>query len=252
MIVYRFRSKNIIYDSYLPKKQNGKVILYVPGLPGHPRKKALGEALAKKGFIFFEMRYPGSWESDGNFTFDNCVKSISKAYIFILKGRAIELRRNILRKWDTKKIILLGSSFGGGVVLSSRIRSPLQLVVLAPITNLNHLRKSLYILSTGDDDLYTLLTRGYKNVYRGLTRKDWNNFLAGKTLINPEKNIQNLKNKRLLIIQGAGDDVIMPIHTEQYVASLRDKKIDITSITIKGVSHGSTLEQAALRYLLKI
>src|SRR4030042_1127677 len=142
MIIYRLKSKNVIYDLYLPKKDNGRGILYVPGLPGNPRK------------------------------------------------------------------IFLGSSFGGGCILSSHIKKPLTFVLLAPVTKLQHIKDSLFILPNGDDDLFYLLSAGYTNAYRKLSKKDWHNFLNGKTLINPENNIHNLKNKNLIFVQGTADDVI--------------------------------------------
>ncbi|OGY41593.1 MAG: hypothetical protein A2Y82_01215 [Candidatus Buchananbacteria bacterium RBG_13_36_9] len=212
MIIYRLKSKNVIYDLYLPKKDNGRVILYVPGLPGHPRKKFLGEIFAANGFTFFEMRFPGSWESYGKFTMDNCVKSMKEAYAFIQKGAGIELRKGTRKEWRHNKIIFLGSSFGGGVILSSHIKKPLTFVLLAPVTKLQHIKDSLFILPNGDDDLFYLLSAGYTNAYRKLSKKDWHNFLNGKTLINPENNIHNLKNKNLIFVQGTADDVIQSTH----------------------------------------
>lgn len=252
MIVYRLKPKNITYDLYLPKKSNSKVVLYVPGLPGHPRKKILGETFATNGFTFLEMRFPGSWESDGKFTIDNCVKSLEEAYKFIQKGTGIELRRDVRKEWLHGQIIFFGSSFGGGVVLSSRIKDPLTFVLLAPVTKLQHLKDSLFTLSSGDDDLFHLLSRGYSNVYRGLTKKDWENFLNGNTLLNPENNLNNLKNKKLLFIQGTDDDVIQNTHTAQYMKELRDKQIEAKFVSVSGAGHGGDLEEKAIQTLLEI
>ncbi len=250
MIVYRFKSKNIVYDLYLPKKNNGKVILYVPGLPGHPRRKTLGEIFVANGFTFFEMRFPGSWESNGKFTMDNCVKSLEEAYVFIRGGVGVELRRNTKKEWVHDNIILLGSSFGGGVILSSRIKDPITFVLLAPVTKPQHIKDSLFILPSGSDDLFHLLSEGYANVYRGLIEKDWSNFLDGKTLINPEKNIDNLKNKNLLFIQGTDDGVIQSAHTDEYVKELQDARVNIKLISVQGGGHGGGLEEKAVQILV--
>ena len=250
MIVYRLKSKNIVYDLYLPKKDNGKLILYVPGLPGHPRRKTLGEIFAASGFTFFEMRFPGSWESDGKFTMDNCVKSLEEAYAFIQEGAGVELRRNMKKEWVHDKIIILGSSFGGGVILSSNIKDPLTFALLAPVTKLQHVKDSLFILPSGVDDIFYLLSEGYANVYRGLTEKDWSNFLDGKTLINPEKNIDNLKNKKLLFVQGTDDEVIQSTHTAEYVKELQDAEVDVKLISVQGAGHGWDLEEKAVQILV--
>lgn len=250
MIVYRLKSKNIVYDLYLPKENNGKAILYVPGLPGHPRKKILGEMFASNGFTFFEMRFPGSWESNGKFTMDNCVKSLEEAYAFIQGGAGVELRRDTKKEWAHDKIILLGSSLGGGVVLSSHIKDPLTFVLLASVTKLQHIKDSLFILPSGGDDLFHLLSEGYSNVYRGLTKKDWSNFLDGKTLINPEKNVDNLKNKNLLFMQGTDDDVIQSTHTAEYVKEIQDAGVNVKFISVQGAGHGGDLEEKAVQILM--
>lgn len=252
MIIYRLRSENIAYDLYLPKKSNGRVILYVPGLPGHPRKKTLGATFADRGFTFFEMRFPGSWESDGEFTMDNCVKSLEEAYVFIQGGIGVELRRNARKEWMHDNMILLGSSFGGGVILSSHIKDPLTFVLLAPVTKLQNVKDSLILLPSGTDDLFHLLSKGYANAYRGLTERDWADFLNGKTLINPEKNIENLKSKKMIFVQGTADDVILSTHTAEYVAMLKDSGVDAELISIENAGHGEDLEEKAVQALVNI
>src|SRR5579872_2981273 len=107
MIIYRLKSANIIYDLYLPERDNGKTILYVPGLPGHPRRRTLGESFASNGFTFFEMRFMGSWERDGTFSMENCIKSLNEAYNFIKSGNSKEMRRNVSKEWSTENIIVI-------------------------------------------------------------------------------------------------------------------------------------------------
>jgi|GEM_PF-3163548 len=252
MIIYRLKSESVTYDLYLPEKSNGKVILYIPGLPSHPRKKSLGESTTAQGFTFFEMRFPGSWESDGEFSMDNCVKSLEEAYVFIKKGSAIELRREAKKEWSHDDIILMGSSFGGGVALSTRIIDSLTIVLLAPVTKLQNVKNSLLILPSGKDDLFNLLTQGYAEVYRGLNAEDWSNFLEGKTLINPESNMSNLKNKRLLFVQGSSDSVIQSEHTEEYFKLLQNNGIDAKLIKIANAGHGSDLEDKAFSSLMEM
>ncbi len=179
MIIYRLKSEYVAYDLYLPEKSNGKTVLYVPGLPGHPRKRTLGESFASKGFAFIEMRYIGTWESDGVFTMENCLKSLDEAYSFARGGSGTELRRGVKKVWSSENVIFMGSSFGGGVILSSHIKDPLTFVLLAPVTDIKKIKESAVILPSGDDDIYTLIANGYANVYRGLTKKDWTNFMNG-------------------------------------------------------------------------
>ena len=249
MIIYRLKSKTIIYDLYLPQQPNGKVILYVPGLPGHPRKRDLGESFAANGFTFFEMRFQGSWESDGVFTMDNCVASLTEAYNFVQKGVGMELRRGVEKTWAHNEIILFGNSFGGGVILSSDIKDQLTCVLLAPVTKIKNIKDSVVVLPSGKDDLYSLLTDGYANVYRGLIESDWNNFLNGKTLINPENNFENLMNKKLLFVQGDSDTTILPVDTNNFVKELQNRGIDAKVVSVIDAGHGSDLEDKSIDLL---
>ncbi|MDP3729773.1 MAG: prolyl oligopeptidase family serine peptidase [bacterium] len=251
MIVYRLKSKNIVYDLYLPEQDNGKVVLYVPGLPGHPRKSKLGETFAVNDFTFFEMRFPGTWESDGKFSMDACVGSLEEAYAFIRNVSAVELRREVEKKWTCDEVIFMGSSFGGGVVLSSKIKDPLTFILMAPVTSFGTLKNSLMPLSSGEDDLFHLLKEGYANVYRGLTKKDWQNFLNGKTLINPEANLENLKNKKLIFVQGSSDTVIKSDDTDEFVKKLEIAGVQPKLIMVPGAGHGGDLEDKAVDALVR-
>jgi fermentation-respiration switch protein FrsA (DUF1100 family) len=249
MIIYRLKSENIVFDLYLPEMSNGKVILYVPGLPGHPRKRDIGERFAKEGFSFFEMRFAGSWESDGVFTMDNCVASLHEAYSFVQKGTGTELRRCVEKTWAHDEIILFGSSFGGGVILSSDIEDPLTCVLLAPVTKIKNIKDSVVLLPSGKDDLFSLLSNGYAHVYRGLTELDWDNFLNGKTSINPENNFVNLKNKKLLFVQGSSDTTILSGDTEAFVEELQGQGVNAHIVTVHDAGHGSDLEDKSIELL---
>lgn len=252
MIIYRLKSQNVVYDLYLPEKSNGKTVLYVPGLPGHPRKRTLGESFANKGFVFIEMRYIGTWESDGVFTMQNCLKSLDEAYSFAKGGTGIELRRGVKKEWSTGSIIFMGSSFGGGVILSSYIKDSLTFVLLAPVTDLKKIKESAVILPSGDDDIYNLIVNGYANVYRGLTKKDWTDFMNGESAINPEKNLGNLKNKRLIFVQGKKDMTISHADTDEFVSKLRRDGVNAEFVSVENAGHGSDLEDQSSDAIAKI
>ena len=69
-MTFRTRFKHQIVAEFLPptrprKKQ--KVIILCDGMPSMPRKQALMEFLAAKGYWVFYPRYRGSWESGGQF-----------------------------------------------------------------------------------------------------------------------------------------------------------------------------------------
>ena len=182
---------------------------------------------------------------------DNCVNSLEEAYKFIQGGEGTELRRLTKKTWGHEKIIFLGSSFGGGIILSSTIQEPLTFVLLAPVTKLKNIRDSLFMLPSGNDDLYQMISEGYPNVYRGLTKEDWVNFLNENTKINPEKNLPNLKNKDLLFVQGSKDNVIKDTDTTEYVKELENSGIKAKLILIPDAGHGGDLEDKSVQQLVK-
>jgi dipeptidyl aminopeptidase/acylaminoacyl peptidase len=69
-IMFRTRFKNEIVAEFLPPVREGKrarVIILCDGMPSIPRKQALVEFLASKGFWVVYPRYRGAWESGGDF-----------------------------------------------------------------------------------------------------------------------------------------------------------------------------------------
>jgi dipeptidyl aminopeptidase/acylaminoacyl peptidase len=67
---FRTRFKKEIVAEFLPParpRKRQKVIILCDGMPGMPRKQALMEFLAAKGYWVFYPRYRGSWESGGKF-----------------------------------------------------------------------------------------------------------------------------------------------------------------------------------------
>ncbi|MBU6232068.1 MAG: prolyl oligopeptidase family serine peptidase [Patescibacteria group bacterium] len=241
-----------MYDLYLPEKSNSKSILYVPGLPGHPRKRNLGEFFAENGFTFFEMRFIGTWESDGIFTMENCLKSLDEAYSFVKGGNGIELRRDVKKEWSAGSIVFMGSSFGGGVVLSTHIKDPLTFILLAPVADIKKIKESVVMLPSGNDDMYNLISKGYANVYRGLTKKDWMDFMNGESAINPDKNLGNLKNKRLVFVQGKKDTTVNHADTDEFVKKLRASGVNAEFVSVENAGHGSDLEDQSAEAIAKL
>ena len=249
MFGYRVRSKFNAYDLYLPPNHNGTIILFVPGLPGHPRKKDFAEKLVDRGYGFLEMRFWGSWESDGVFTIDNCLKSFLEAYNFAKKGKAKELRFGNKVVWRCRKVVVVATSFGGVVALSAPIKESYRMLLLAPLTHPRESKKSLRSVN-GSDDLFYLLTKGYRNAYRGLNKVDWSNFLSGASRLDPEKNIKYLRNKEIIIFHGTQDKVISPEESRRFIAWARTQGVKgIKYRLVRKAGHGSDLEKKGLKQI---
>lgn len=253
------KSKTLIYEIYLPetsKASNKKGVIYCPGLPDYPHKRPYAKKWTENGFTFLELRYMGSWESNGRFSPENCLKSIQEAVDFFKKGKAKELRQGSLLQWNIKEIILLGNSFGGAVILSALpiLKDINRAILLAPLIDISLLKQGLKIIEqdTKKDELYHLLKNGFSNVYRGLSLKSWQKFLQEKSLINPFKYTHQLISKKLLFVHGNQDHVVPIKATKRFVQKL--KKNGALGVELKVLptkEHGSGLRILSMNLVIK-
>lgn len=157
-----------------------------------------------------------------------------------------------MQRWPHRQIILLGSSFGATVILSTRFKEPLTYALLGPLTNLRSLRNSLVRVPSGEDDLYHLLKSGYAHVYRGLSQADWVDFLRGRSAVNPRVRVRFLKNKRIMLFQGTLDRVVHVRDTRSYVKRLTAKGLLAKMLLVPKAQHGADLERRSLTLLNKL
>lgn len=94
-------------------------VVLLHGLPGNERNTDLAHALRRGGWNVAFFHYRGAWGSEGNFSFVNAVED-AEAMIAYLKQEAPARSLRV----DSKRIVLVGHSLGGGVALIAGARSP--------------------------------------------------------------------------------------------------------------------------------
>ena len=112
------RNNGVKIDAkFFPTNKTAKApsVILLHGFPGNQSSPlGLAERLNNAGFNILVFNYQGSYSSEGNFSFDNCIDNVSTALNFLLDPK-IQTQYNI----DTSKIVVCGYSFGGTIAIES-------------------------------------------------------------------------------------------------------------------------------------
>lgn len=188
-------------------------VLLCHGYPGSEQNMDLAQTLRRVGFAVMTFHYSGSWSSDGDFSFSNCLEDTH---------RVLDEMLTHATKWqiDPKRIFVAGHSMGGlmaGHLLASRK----ELLCGVLITPFDVARLYLH----RDDaacrkNLQEVLDCGY-GWLRGISKENFQKELQEKAQeLLLEKLAPTLAKKSLLCI-GAEKDVDTPIAF--HVGPLRDR-----------------------------
>lgn len=97
--------------------QKHPTLLLLHGFPGNERNLDLAQVVRAHGWNVIYFDYRGSWGSQGQFSFENCVKDVKNVVSFC-KKYSDSLRI------DTANIVLFGHSMGGFVCLKALAELP--------------------------------------------------------------------------------------------------------------------------------
>ena len=156
----RIKYKDILIGVWL----NGNMgnIVISPGLPQYIDKHHLIiKRLSGMGYNIFTPRYIGSWESDGNFSLKNCIRTLDQTLEMVGLGRAVESYNVSEVIWSNSlPTYLIGFSFGALPVLL--LKTETKKILVCPFVNMEYHRGI-----NGVEDLertLQFLSRGYTNV----------------------------------------------------------------------------------------
>jgi hypothetical protein len=136
-MIFRVNHKGILIEVYKAKKDIGKCVIVIPGLPNQPQNLIYGQELSDKNLTIFQPRYIGSWESSGEFSLKNCLKTLNETIKLVKKQVAIESYNCKKINWKCKEITIIATSFGTSIQLSlDNYKDIDKLVSIAPLTNL--------------------------------------------------------------------------------------------------------------------
>lgn len=244
LFIYKKIALHFYYseDSIMNGKINSKnIFIYFPGLPQIIDKDFFVNKV-NKDTAFFSVYYLGSWLSGGNFTYENCKKTIELAIEFIKNKEGLKTFDNKLINWDYDNLYVIGYSFSANPIISAKIsKSDVKSVILfAPLLFL-HKKEVLEYLKNKKaiDNFYgfslfflEFLRRGYKFAFRGIENKSWDKYFSGK---EPKSFIKMNKNyPDVIIFHGKSDEKI------NYKSSLffqKEKCFKAKVILKDGVGH---------------
>lgn len=104
-----------MYRANGPQKHPTMLLLH--GLPGNERNLDVAQFVRSKGWNVLYFDYRGSWGSQGNFSFTNCVEDVVNVVEFCKKYQDS-------LKIDTSRIVLFGHSMGAWVCIKALEQLP--------------------------------------------------------------------------------------------------------------------------------
>jgi len=229
------RSNGVKLDAkFYPVNKTDKVptVILLHGFPGNQSSPlGLAEKLNSAGFNILVFNYQGSYLSEGNFSFDNCIDNVSAAFNF-LADPGNQARFKI----DTSKIVVCGYSFGGTVALESGMYND-KIRNIISIGNDDH---SVSLKKVAADSVFRKAYQGYvaksfgpEGPFRGDLKTQMELYLQNIDRYDLVKNAEKLKNKKVLFIVGWLDKTsYLEINTLPLYRKLQQLKAE--NISIKG------------------
>ena len=184
MIEFRTKINQIMIGIWL-NGDKGNVVL-APGMPQYLDKyHPFVEQMKRLEYNLFVPRYMGTYESDGEFSTMNSVKSLEATVKLAKKGTTEELYANKTLKWNNEKVYLIGFSYGS---LPSLLQGEgvNKTILVCPFAMIKyHLENS-----EGEDikKTFEFLERAYTNIYR----LNANDVVEDLKRIDPPKHKENL------------------------------------------------------------
>ena len=102
------------FGMFAAGKEKKETVILLHGLPGNERNLDLAQELRRNGRNVIYFNYRGSWGSQGEFLYSNCIEDVKEVMDFFSSS---ENSKKYRIKADS--YILFGHSLGGGIALLS-------------------------------------------------------------------------------------------------------------------------------------
>jgi dipeptidyl aminopeptidase/acylaminoacyl peptidase len=229
------------YSDDLQSDSEYRFMIVCPGLPGHPysRSPAKLERLIERGFVLFYPDYIGTWGSYGKMSWENCVDTVSQSIEFIKQGKGESAYDRSIISWRVKDIILVGGSFGGSVVLVAGAKSEDIGSIISVAAPTNWRDHSRIPEEPGEpiDELYNSIQRGWENLWRIPSKKEWDRLARGDVDLNPIDYIEELSDKNTLLIHGEVDNIVAARRSVELDQKLEGGKGKHELLILQGEGH---------------
>jgi hypothetical protein len=229
------RNNSVKLDAkFYPVNKTAKVptVILLHGFPGNQSSPlGLAEKLNTAGFNILVFNYQGSYLSEGNFSFDNCIDNVSAAFNFLADpGNQAQF------KIDTSMIVVCGYSFGGTIAIESGMYND-KIRNIISIANDDH---SVSLKKVAADSAYRkgyvqFIAKSFEPAgpFRGDLKAQMELYLQNVDRYDLVKNAEKLKSKRVLFIVGWHDKTsFLEVNTLPLYRKL--EQLNAESISIKG------------------
>jgi len=229
------RSNGIKLDAkFFPVNKSEKVptVILLHGFPGNQTSPlGLAEKLNSVGLNILVFNYQGSYLSEGNFSFDNCIENVGTAFNFLTEP-IHQKRFNI----DTSRIVVCGYSFGGTIAIESGMYND-KIRNIISIGNDDH---SVSLKKAAADSVYRkgyvqFIAKSFEPAgpFRGDLKAQMELYLQNVDRYDLVKNAESLKTKKILFIVGWQDKTsLLEVNTLPLYRKLQ--QLYAESISIKG------------------
>jgi len=209
MPMFRTRFERDIVTEFLPPARRGRkqrVIVLCDGMPSIPRKQALAEFLAAKGYWVFYPRYRGSWESGGAFL----ERSPHEDILDVIGGLDKEIREAAFGqrfRVRADEMFVIGGSFGGAAAILCSLDDRVKKVIAnCPVVDWGILWRAEKV-ETSNPRYAAYIRRAFGHSYR-LSEKNWRKLYSG-TFYNPAHHIREIDASKIMMFH-AQDDPSIP------------------------------------------
>lgn len=222
MIIYRNKYKGILSEfAFLEGTKPTHAIILCEGLPAIPKRQDVIEYLANQGFLVFQPRYRGTWESDGEFLVENPTIDIRDVVEVVKSNNIQELFSMNTFIFDIQHISVIGASLGGSVALSSALIPEVgKIVALSPVVNFKTFNTAYH-----EQDLKQIgefMLRAFTNGYR-FTRENWSRLLNGEIIHPIEIETDETTRNKIYIIQCKDDQTVNYIPVIDFAEKMKVK-----------------------------
>ena len=227
-------SKNHKLDAnfYSGGNKTAPTIILLHGFPGNQISPLdLAENLSTKGFHVLVFNYEGSYNSEGYFSFENCIDNVVAAIDFVRE----EQNRKAFNI-DTSRIVVCGYSFGGAIAIAGAIKNP----KIKFIIDIAGPDQSISIRKSANDPEFRKLY--YNNVaksfgpdgpFRGNIAEVFERNMIIVDQLDPLKNVEILKTRKILMIVG-WQDSLSPLEINALPLYRKLKQLNPQNISITG------------------
>ncbi|MFA5972627.1 MAG: alpha/beta hydrolase [Lentimicrobiaceae bacterium] len=229
------RSNGVKLDAkFYPVNKTDKVptVILLHGFPGNQSSPlGLAEKLNSAGLNILVFNYEGSYQSEGNFSFDNSINNVGAAFNFLTEP-GNQARFNI----DTSRIVVCGYSFGGTIAIESAMNND-KIRNIISIGNDDH---SVSLKKAAADTAYRsgytqFIARSFgpEGPFRGDLKSQMELYLQNIDRYDLVKNAEKLKIKKVLFIVGWLDKTsYLEVNTLPLYRKLQ--QLNAENISIKG------------------